>query len=215
MNWYYATNGVQHGPVPLETLRDKISMGEVAPTDLAWREGLADWAPVSTIEDLKPRVPEAPAAPESAAQPEPYRPPVTTSAPVPVTPAAPVAPSMPSAPVSTGMAVASMICGIISLIACCMWPVSGPLAIVAIVLGHIALSRCKADPSRFGGKGMAGAGLGTGYLGLIASVIMGIFGIMWASNPDAMIERIEKMLPEDQRQEFRQKMEEEMKRRGQ
>ncbi len=214
MNWYYAKNGVQHGPVPLETLVDKISMGEVAPTDLAWREGLADWAPVSTIAELKPKAPEPVEAPASAgvptAHPEPYRPPVSAA---PAGPS-PVAPAPVGAPQSTGLATGSMICGILALLGCCLWPVSGPLAIVAIVLGHVALSRIKADPSRFGGNGMAKAGLVTGYLGIIAAIAMAIVGVWWASNPDAAIDMMEQWLPEDQRQEFRQKMEEEMNRRG-
>ncbi len=213
MNWYYAKNGAQHGPVPLETLVDKISMGEVAPTDLAWREGLADWAPVSTIAELKPKAPEPagalPSAGIPAAPAESYRPPVS---------AAPAGPSMvpapAEAPLSSGLATGSMICGILALLGCCIWPVSGPLAVVAIVLGHIALSRIKADPSRFGGGGMAKAGLVTGYLGLVASIVMGILNMWFAANPEKALDTIEQMLPEEERQEFRRKMEEEMNRHG-
>lgn len=204
MNWYYAKDGVQHGPVPLETLRDKIAMGEVGPSDLAWREGLADWAPVSTIEELKPRVVEAPQAP-SAVEPTP-----TFSRNFHGSDSAPPSPSpaVPSAPVSGTLSSISMICGIISLIVCCFWPVSMPLALVAIILGHVAISQIKADPARFGGRGKAGAGLVTGYLGLIAAVIGFSFGLMVASDPDRMFDMFERLVPEEKRPEFRRQLEE-------
>ena len=87
MNWYYAKNGAQEGPVTTEALRAKIDSGEVAPTDLAWREGLADWLPVSKIpefsrQDLPPAVPGVPAAPPyGQATAAPYTPPVAPAAP--------------------------------------------------------------------------------------------------------------------------------------
>ncbi len=66
-----------------------------------------------------------------------------------------------------GLALASMICGITSLV-CCLNLVTG---IPAIVLGIIAMNKEKADPANYGGKGMALAGVITGGLG----VLLGIF----------------------------------------
>lgn len=208
MNWYYAKNGVQHGPVPLETLRDKIAMGEIGPSDLAWKEGLADWAPVSTIEELKPRTVAEPEVVAVSADPAPAE--IRTSQPSVSAPASPgpVGHPVPTAPVSATLAVISMICGIISLIVCCFWPLSMPLALVAIILGHVAISQIKADPSRFGGRGKAGAGLVTGYLGLIAAVIGFSFGLMVASDPDRMFDMFERLVPEENRPEFRRQLEE-------
>lgn len=47
MNWYYALNGQQQGPVPAEELGRLASAGVIAATTLVWRDGLADWQPLS------------------------------------------------------------------------------------------------------------------------------------------------------------------------
>jgi hypothetical protein len=169
MNWYFAKNGAQEGPVSTEALRAKIDSGEVAPTDLAWREGLADWMPVSKIPDFTRQPVEAPEPQITTAPPAPS---ASFSSPAPASyqqPAAvPVA--VGGQPVSSGMAVGSLICSILSLICC------APLSIVGVILGHIASARAKRDPSRFGGKGMATAGTVIGYIGLIyTAVVVGFF----------------------------------------
>jgi uncharacterized membrane protein YphA (DoxX/SURF4 family) len=208
MNWYYAKNGHQNGPVPTEDMIDRIAMGEIAPTDLAWCEGMADWLPVSQIPQLKITPPvreETPAAAPSfgASQPSPYQ------APVAAAPAATPSYSTPGQPPSQGLAIGALVCGILSLIGCCAWPIAGPLGIVAIVLGVVTLSKAKANPNAVGGKGMAKAGLITGILGLICAILFGILGI-WMSTmtPEKMEEMFEKFdVPEAQRQEFREKLE--------
>ncbi len=65
-------------------------------------------------------------------------------------------------PQSNGLALASMIVGIASLL--CFGPVP---AIVAIILGLVALSQGKKDPSRAGGQSQAWTGIITGGLGLV------------------------------------------------
>ncbi len=55
---------------------------------------------------------------------------------------------------NNGLAIASMVCGIITLlISCCLWYISLPVAIVGLVLGIISIK------NQNGGKGMAIAGL--------------------------------------------------------
>ena len=80
----------------------------------------------------------------------------------PTTPASgfpPEAP-FPAAP-QTGLAVAALILGIAGLAFC-------PLtAIAALITGIIALVRCSANPERFGGRGMALAGLLCGGVSFI------------------------------------------------
>jgi len=61
-------------------------------------------------------------------------------------------------PENSGKALASLICGVFFF----FWPV----AIVAIVLGHLALSDIKKSAGRLAGRGMAIAGLVTGYIGI-------------------------------------------------
>lgn len=44
-NWYYAKNDKQQGPVEAAELKRLISAGEILPSDLIWKDGMADWEP--------------------------------------------------------------------------------------------------------------------------------------------------------------------------
>ncbi|MFT3990257.1 MAG: CD225/dispanin family protein [Luteolibacter sp.] len=76
MQWYYSKAGTQHGPATQAELAAKIASGEVSPTDLAWKDGMADWLPVSKIAEFQtnqPAVPVATVTPTSTpAAPSPY-----------------------------------------------------------------------------------------------------------------------------------------------
>ncbi len=69
---------------------------------------------------------------------------------------------------SQGLAIASLVCGILSLI-CCNWFVLG---IVALVLGFVAKSKASADPANFGGAGLALGGMITGGISLVLGVVV-------------------------------------------
>ena len=70
---------------------------------------------------------------------------------------------------SSGLAIASMVCGILSVVICCgMW-ISWILSVVAIILGAVSLSK------RQGGRGMAIAGIITAVFGLLLSIGFFIF----------------------------------------
>lgn len=233
MNWYYAKNGAQQGPVALEDLKSHIAMGELAPTDLAWREGMADWLPVSSIPELKSEVaavrhepepepePGMPAqfpAPAASAPAEPYRPP--SAAPASAAPGQMVPGQVPS----QGLAIGSLVCGILALIVCCLYsPANILFVLAAIVLGHKALARIKADPARYTGRGMATAGLVTGYIALVGFLIgMAVVVITGTMNPVEIQKRIlHKMedyaldhAPPEQKEELRKKIEDSRKLRG-
>jgi len=62
MDWFYAQNGRQLGPVTLEALLSMLQGGHVQPGDLVWREGMADWQPAATMPELTPSVPAASAS---------------------------------------------------------------------------------------------------------------------------------------------------------
>ncbi len=53
MQWYYSKNGTQLGPVEQSELVAKLSSGEVAPSDLVWREGMLDWLPSGQVAELR------------------------------------------------------------------------------------------------------------------------------------------------------------------
>jgi hypothetical protein len=71
---------------------------------------------------------------------------------------------------NSGYAIASMVCGIISLVCCCMSWFSMILAIAAIVLGIIVLK------NKYDNKGMAIAGIVTGGIALFIWLIILILG---------------------------------------
>lgn len=73
-----------------------------------------------------------------------------------------------------GIAIASMICGILS-ITCCMGFLTG---IPAVVLGFVAMNKEKADPVNYGGHGMALAGVITGGIGSLLFLGWIIFRII-------------------------------------
>ena len=60
--WHYTKMGLQQGPVPEEELRQKIRRAEIGDSTLVWREGMADWLPLSQVEELKPPAAPAPAS---------------------------------------------------------------------------------------------------------------------------------------------------------
>lgn len=79
-----------------------------------------------------------------------------------------------------GFAIASMICGIVSLVCCCLgWGILA-VAIAAIVLGIIAIVK------GFDGKTLAIVGLITGGIGLIMAIIWGAAGSAIGSVADDM-----------------------------
>ncbi|CAA9376954.1 MAG: hypothetical protein AVDCRST_MAG64-359 [uncultured Phycisphaerae bacterium] len=50
--WFYTSNGGQAGPVDTADLRRLVGEGALRPTDLVWREGLAEWMPASQVPGL-------------------------------------------------------------------------------------------------------------------------------------------------------------------
>ena len=68
MQWYYAEEGQQKGPVSDEAIADLAASGTIAPDTLVWNENLPDWQPYGTVAgaDADARVVEADAIEESA-----------------------------------------------------------------------------------------------------------------------------------------------------
>ena len=121
MNWFYAKNGAQQGPLSTDEIKSRMAMGEIGPDDLAWCEGMSDWLPVGQIPELK-AAPAAPAPLESAPMP-----PVASSSPSPYqSPAA--AHSMQVAP---GQMIPSYLWQSIVVTILCCWPVGIPAIVYA------------------------------------------------------------------------------------
>jgi hypothetical protein len=157
MQWYYSRNSTQLGPVSEQELRAKIMTGEVSGTDNVWREGMGDWQQVSAVEELRTLIPDA-AAGVSQGGYAPYTPPG----------AGPAAPFVTGKPTS-GLAIASLICGVAGLVSCLL------PGIAAVICGHMALNRIEAADSKLDGRGMAIAGLVLGYLSILVLVLVVAF----------------------------------------
>ena len=54
MNWFYAQNGQQAGPVADEELAHLVQSGIITPTTLVWHSGLAGWQPYSAVSATLP-----------------------------------------------------------------------------------------------------------------------------------------------------------------
>lgn len=62
MEWFYIKDGEQVGPFSQEELLNKKNSGEVAPTDMVWREGMAEWQPIQQLTEFGGSGAPAPAA---------------------------------------------------------------------------------------------------------------------------------------------------------
>ena len=78
---------------------------------------------------------------------------------------------LPAAP----LAVWALVLGIASLVFCCL-----PLALPAIICGHLARSQIKQAPEAASGSGMAVAGLIMGYFSVVAFILVCILGVVAA-----------------------------------
>lgn len=72
---------------------------------------------------------------------------------------------------TSGLAVAYMVLGILSMLGGCYFVLP---VILAVVFGHIAVSQCNKDPN-LAGQGMAVAGLVMGWIGLALYIVIVLF----------------------------------------
>jgi len=147
MQIYVGKNGQQLGPFSLEEINRKLADHTFSGTDLAWYEGAAGWAPLSSVAGVViPQAAPAPSpAPAPASMPAPTPGPVQP-APAPVRPNASIV-QAPKSPTKTLSIVAWALLGItffvsfIPLVGCGAWALGIPVAITAIILGIIMLTR--------------------------------------------------------------------------
>ncbi len=156
MQIHVARDGQKLGPFSIEEVRARLSTGNLQPDDLAWAEGRTDWVPLSAF-------------PGIAAVPVPPLPQGVPAAPPPLQ-------RIPSSanPPASGLAIASLVCGILSVTF-----VPFLAGIPAVICGHAALGRIRRAAGTIGGGGMALAGLIIGYLSfvLIIPIVAIIAGI--------------------------------------
>lgn len=176
MQWYYGNNNTQFGPVEEFEIQQKLQSGELRETDMVWCEGMADWAPCSSVPEFTSLRSSAesfppPAPPAGGTSVSPYAPPqvLTGSFPMPAT---------------SGLATGALVMGILGLIGGLLCFVGWVLSIGGVICGHLALKEINRSDGRLGGRGMAIAGLVTGYLGvaiLAVSVMIVVFAVIGSS----------------------------------
>ena len=156
--WYYVDDGERQGPVSEEQLQELAGAGRLGPHTLVWTEGYERWVQASQVPGLVPEDLEPAAAPTA---------PGPASAPPTHVDAQPIPDAHGYAEPSKNsqLAVWSLVLAITSL-ACCGLVTGIP----AVVLGHLALTRMKADPN-LGGRGLAIAGLVIGYIGVAFAIL--------------------------------------------
>jgi hypothetical protein len=158
MQIHLARNGQAMGPFPLEEVNRQLAAGTLTGTDLAWYDGAAGWAPLSsvpgvTVPGTSGATPPAPGTPAPSAAPATLSPAATVAAP----PAFPVTPAAPTEPLAIWSFVLSLV-GLFGFLCC------GPLfSGAAVVCGHLALPKFRARPD-LQGRGLAVAGLVIGYV---------------------------------------------------
>jgi hypothetical protein len=155
MQIHLARNGQAMGPFSLEEVNRQLAAGTLTGTDLAWYEGAAGWAPLSSVPGIitgtAGPLPSAPAAATTPTMPVSTAPVTVAASPYPATPAAPTEP----------LAIWSFVLSLVGLFGflCC-----GPLfSGAAVVCGHLALPKFRARPE-LQGRGLAVAGLVIGYI---------------------------------------------------
>ncbi|WP_417265784.1 DUF4190 domain-containing protein [Brumimicrobium sp.] len=79
---------------------------------------------------------------------------------------------------SNGMATASLVLGIVSIVLSFFWVVGLICGVLAIILAIVSKGKIKADPN-LGGSGAASGGLITGIIGVILSIIVVVVAVMF------------------------------------
>jgi Sec-independent protein translocase protein TatA len=114
-------------------------------------------------------------------------------------------------PSADGFAITSMVLGIIAVLTCYFGIILG---VVAVIFGHLSLGKMKRDP-KLGGRGMAIAGLATGYVGIAISIVFGVMllfaastaGVMGKGFVEAMEESVQKMEQQEEKERIKSEQE--------
>jgi hypothetical protein len=163
MQIYVGKNGQQLGPFSLEEINRKLAEGTFAPTDLAWYEGAPGWAPLSGVAGVViPPTSLATPAPSPAPAPTPAYVQPAASAPVPVRPNASIVQPAPRGTGALSMVTwillgLTFVVSFIPFVGCGAWVLGIPVAITAIILGIIMLTR---------------GGTGSGILAILGGILI-------------------------------------------
>jgi len=84
----------------------------------------------------------------------------------------------PPPPGNNGLAVASLVCGILALFpGCCCGFIGIPLSVVAVVMGIVAMNQINASGGQMGGKNLAIGGLVCGGIAIAVDICAIVFNV--------------------------------------
>lgn len=155
MEWYYADASDQQHAVSEAALRSLIASGAVRRDSLVWNETMVEWRPAGEM------------------MPELFTgsPPVLTPAQVRHVHGGQGAYThSPPQQATDATAVVSLVLGILAILGC-----GALLGIPAVICGHIARKRAAASSDSSTNAGLALAGLITGYLSIVLTVVVVAF----------------------------------------
>jgi hypothetical protein len=142
--WYYGNDGGQSGPVEEQEMRAMLATGIIDRATLVWTDGMDQWRRLGEVPPWNAQLAGG-VVPVPGYYPGMVRP-------------------------TNGLAVASLVCGICSLllmVTCWLGIFAG---VPAVICGHLSLGQLRRSGALQQGRGMAIAGLVTGYLSCLATV---------------------------------------------
>lgn len=145
-------------------------------------------------EGQPPRQEGPPPGPQSPGSPQPPPAGPQSGPPQAPPPGAPVAQPYPAQQPTNGMAVAALVCGIVGValaIILFFFPFIGLiLGVLAIIFGIVGRNRFKANPA-VGRQGMAMAGLVTGIVAVLISLVLIVLGIIAVNQVGSQLDELE------------------------
>ncbi|PYJ12092.1 MAG: hypothetical protein DMF06_00630, partial [Verrucomicrobia bacterium] len=150
MQIHVARNGQQVGQYSIEEVNRRLADGSLLPTDLAWFEGAANWAPLSTLPGVT-----IPGPPPVLVPPNPPSPPTFASSTIPAPPAPRIATaSVATAPQSYKALVVTswillgltFVVSLVPVLGCGTWVLVWPVALATLIMGILVLNRGGKSP---------------------------------------------------------------------
>lgn len=160
MSYHVGRNQQQLGQFTEEQIRDGLERGTFLTSDFTWRDGMPEWKRLDQVFGFaaarslsSPLTSQGPAAPPIPT----FTQPGTSGIGVMPTP---------------GIAVASLVLGIVALVGLFSCFVGAILGIPGAICGHKALALIKRSEGQFQGRGVALGGLVTSYIAIALGALM-------------------------------------------
>jgi len=150
MEYFLLVDNQQTGPYSFDEILTRLRSNQISGSTLAWSEGMADWTPVIDVVTQGQPTSQTPQQGEATQ----IRGNGLRHAPK----------ERKKRKLNKDLAICALIFGIIGA-----WIF--PLAIPAVICGHLALPKISKHPGKYGGRGMALWGVWLGWIGIFFGVV--------------------------------------------